>query len=130
MDKDDSWLYYREDVVKKIDLNAVLNNVKSVCNALDFKLGHSWQMYVSDLPKTPTMFFTSFELDGFDGNLRGRILHAIHDGPSGLKSKNFSNQQARKYNALNKYWEKAKNQWKLTLLLMKLKHVFFVKVIK
>ena len=31
MDKEDSWLYYREDVVEKIDLNAVLNNVESVC---------------------------------------------------------------------------------------------------
>ena len=27
MDKEDSWLYYREDVVEKIDRNAVLNNV-------------------------------------------------------------------------------------------------------
>ena len=51
MDKDDSWLYYREDVLGKIDLNAVLNNVESVCNALDFKLGQSWEMYVSELPK-------------------------------------------------------------------------------
>ena len=51
MDEDDSWLYYREDVLGKIDLNAVLNNVESVCNALDFKLGQSWEMYVSELPK-------------------------------------------------------------------------------
>ncbi|CAH3170449.1 unnamed protein product, partial [Porites lobata] len=29
MDKEDSWLYYREDVVEKIDLNAVLNNAES-----------------------------------------------------------------------------------------------------
>ena len=37
MDKEDSWLYYREDVVEKIDLNAVLKNAESVCNALGFK---------------------------------------------------------------------------------------------
>ena len=40
MDKEDSWLYYR-DVVDKIDLNAVLNNVESACNALGFKLVQS-----------------------------------------------------------------------------------------
>ena len=52
IDKEDSLLYYREDVVEKIDLNAVLNNVESVCNALGFKLGQSWKMCVmSELPK-------------------------------------------------------------------------------
>ena len=30
MDKEDSWLYYREDVVEKIDLNAVLNNAETL----------------------------------------------------------------------------------------------------
>ena len=44
MDKEDSWLYYREDVVEKIDLNAVLDNVESVCNALGLKLGQSSEM--------------------------------------------------------------------------------------
>ena len=33
MGKEDSWLYYREDVVEKIDLNAVPNKVESVCQA-------------------------------------------------------------------------------------------------
>ena len=52
IDKEDSLLYYREDVVEKIDLNAVLNNFESVCNALGFKLGQSWKMYVmSEIPK-------------------------------------------------------------------------------
>ena len=41
MDIEDSWLYYREDVLEKNDLNAVLNNVGSVYNALGFKLGQS-----------------------------------------------------------------------------------------
>ena len=75
MDKDDSWLYYQEDVLEKIDVNAVPNNVESVCNALDYKLGQSWGMYVSELPKMPwtTIFLTSVELDGFDGDLQSRI---------------------------------------------------------
>ena len=93
MDKDDSWLYYRGRCGGKIDLNAVLNNVESVLNAL-FKLSQSWEKYVSELPKMPwtTIFLTSLELDGFDGDLQSRILHAIHDGPNALK--NCSIQQA------------------------------------
>ena len=89
MDKEDSWLYYREDVVKKIDLNAVPNNVESVCNALGFKLGQTWKMYVSELPKMPwtSIFLASLEVDGFDGDVKSRVLRAIHDGPNGLKSK-------------------------------------------
>ena len=68
MDKEDSWLYYREDVVEK--LNAVLSNVENVCNAVGFKLGQSWEMYVSELSKMPwtSIFLTSLELDGFDGD--------------------------------------------------------------
>ena len=96
MDKEDSWLYYREDVVEKIDLNAVLNNVESVCKALGFKLGQSWKMYVSELPKMPwtNIFLASLEVDGFDGDIKSRVLRAIHDGPNGLKSKDFSDQKA------------------------------------
>ena len=91
MDKEDSWLYYREDVVEKIDLNAVLNNVESVCQALGFKLGQSWEMYVSELPKMPwtSVFLISLEADGFDGDLQSRVLRAVHDGLNGLKSKDF-----------------------------------------
>ena len=40
------------------------------------------------------MFLTSLELDGFDGDLQSRILRATHDGPNGLRSKDFSDQQA------------------------------------
>ena len=39
------------------------------------------------------MFLSSLELDGFDGDLQSRILRATHDGPNGLKSKDFSDQQ-------------------------------------
>ena len=96
IDKEDSWLYYREDVVEKIDLNAVLNNVESVCKALGFKLGQSWKMYVSELPKIPwtSIFLASLEVDGFDGDIKSRVLRAIHDEPNGLKSKDFSDQKA------------------------------------
>ena len=81
-------------MVEKIDLNPVLNNVESVCNALGFKLGQSWEMYVSELPKMPgtSVFLTSLEVGGFDGDLQSRVLRAIHDGLNGLKSKDFSDQ--------------------------------------
>ena len=96
MDKEDSWLYYREDVVEKIDLNAVLNNVESVCKALGFKLGQSWKIYASELPKMPwtSIFLASLEVDGFGGDIKSRVLRAIHDGPNGLKSKDFTDQKA------------------------------------
>ena len=96
IDKEDSWLYYREDVVEKIDLNAVLNNVESVCNALGFKLGQTWKMYVSKLPKMPltSIFLASLDVDGFDGDIKSRVLRAIHDGPNGLKRKDFTDQKA------------------------------------
>ena len=89
-------MYYREDVVGKIDLNAVLNNVESVCKALGFKLGQSWKTYVSEPPKMPwtSIFLASLEVDGFDGDIKSRVLRAIHDGPNGLKSKDFSDQKA------------------------------------
>ena len=81
-------------MVDKIDLNAVLNNVESACNALGFKLVQSWEMYVSELPKMPgtSVFLTSLEVDGFDGDLQSRGLRAMHDGLNGLKSKDFSDQ--------------------------------------
>ena len=83
VDKEDSWLYYREDVVGKMDLDVVLNNVESMCNALGFKLAQSWEMYVNELPKMPwtSIFLTSQELDGFDCDFQSRVLRAIHDGP-------------------------------------------------
>ena len=80
----------------KIELNVVLNNVESVCDALGFKFGQSWEMYVRELPKMPwtSVFLSSLEIDGFDGDLQSRVLRATHDGPNSLKSKDFSDQQA------------------------------------
>ena len=83
--------------LKKIDLNAVLNNAESVCNALGFKLGQSWKMYVSELAKMPwtSIFLASLEVDCFDDDIKCRVLRAIHDGSNGLKSKrDFRDQQA------------------------------------
>ena len=41
-----------------------------------------------------SVFRTSREVDGFDGDLQSRVLRTMHDGPNGHKSKNFRDQQA------------------------------------
>ena len=56
-----------------------------------------------------SVFLTSLEVDGFDGDLQSRVLRAIHDGSNGLKSKR------QRPTGRNKQREKTNNQWKLTL---------------
>ena len=40
------------------------------------------------------IFLASLKGDGFDGDIKSRVLRAIHDGPNGLRSKEFSDQKA------------------------------------
>ena len=42
-----------DDVVEKIELSLVLKTAESVCSALSTKLGKSWEVYVTELPKVP-----------------------------------------------------------------------------
>ena len=51
MDYDDAWMYYHDEGVEQIDLNSMLNAAESICSALGFKLGISWEAYVTELPK-------------------------------------------------------------------------------
>ena len=51
MDNDDAWMYYHDEVVEQIDLNSMLNATESICSALGFKLGKSWEAYVTELQK-------------------------------------------------------------------------------
>ena len=59
-----------------------------MCSALGFKLGKTWEAYVTELPKLPStnMYLTSLELEDY-GELEDRILYAIYYGPCGLKCK-------------------------------------------
>ena len=50
MDNDDAWIYYHDEVVEQTDLNSMLNATESICSALGFKLGKSWEAYVTELP--------------------------------------------------------------------------------
>ena len=56
MDNDGAWMYYHDE---QIDLNSLLNATESICSALGFKLGKSWEAYVTELPKMP---WTSIDL--------------------------------------------------------------------
>ena len=41
-----------------------------------------------------SVFRTSREVDGFDGDLHSRVLRTLHDGPNCFMSKGFRDQQA------------------------------------
>ena len=77
MDSEDAWMYYRDDVVETIDLNVVLKTAESVCTALGFKLGKSWEAYVTELPKLPwtSIYLTSLELDNFGEIIQPKQLY-------------------------------------------------------
>ena len=103
MDSEDGWFYYHDDLRDKIDLNEVHKTAESVCSALGFKLGKSWEAYVAELPKLPwtSVYLTSLELDSVGEiiqprQLQERILHALYYGPCGLKCKDFNEMEARK----------------------------------
>ena len=83
--------------MEQIDLNSVLKATESICSALGFKLGKSWEAYVSELPKMPwtSIYLASLELDVFQqgDDLQSPILYALYCGPNGLKWKDFGDQQ-------------------------------------
>ena len=92
MDSEEAWMYYHEDVLEKIDLNVVQKTAESVCSALGFKLGKSWNAFVTELPKFPwtSMYLTSLELSQGE-DLKSRILYTLYYGPNGLKFKDYNN---------------------------------------
>ena len=93
IDNDDTWMHYHDEVLEKSDLNSVLNATESICNALGFKLGKSWEAYVNELPKIPwtSIYLASRKLNDFQqgDDLQSRILYALYYGPSGFKWKDF-----------------------------------------
>ena len=101
MDSEDGWFYYHDDLRDKIDLNEVHKTAESVCSALGFKLGKSWEAYVAELPKLPwtSVYLTSLELDSVGEiiqprQLQERILYALYYGPCGVKCKDFNEMEA------------------------------------
>ena len=97
MDNDDAWMYYHDEAAEQIDLNSLLNASESICSALGFKLGKSWEVYANELLKMPwtSIYLASLELDVFQlaDNLQSRILYAVYYSPNGLKWKDFRDQE-------------------------------------
>ena len=97
MDNDDAWMYYHDEAAEQIDLNSVLNATESICSALGFKLGKSWEVYANELLKMlwTSIYLASLELDVFQlgDNLQSRILYAVYYSPNGLKWKDFRDQE-------------------------------------
>ena len=81
MDNDDAWMYYHDEVVEQIDLNVILKTAESVCSALGFKLGKTWEAYVTELPKLPwtSIYLTSLELEDYgpDNGKGAEIVHEV-----------------------------------------------------
>ena len=96
MDNNDAWMYFHDEVVEQLDLNSVLKATESVCIALGYRQGKSWEKYVSELPKMPwTSIYLAFqELYVVHGDdLHSHILYTLYYGPFGLKWKDFGDQQ-------------------------------------
>ena len=87
-DIEDAWFYYHDVAREQIDLAVVMKTVESVCSTLGLKLGQTWESYLTELPKLPwtSLYLTSLELENYDGDMKERVLYALYNGPSGLKT--------------------------------------------
>ena len=81
-----------------MDLNIVMKTVESVCNTLGLKLGHTWESYLTEMPKLPwpTIFLTSFEIEHYNQDVKERVLYALYYGPCSLKTNDFSSVEIQK----------------------------------
>ena len=87
-DTEDAWFYYHDVGFEQIDLAVVMKTVQSVCSTLGLKLGHTWESYLTELPKLPwtSVFLTSLELENYDEDMKERVLYALDNGPCRLKT--------------------------------------------
>ena len=69
-----------------------MKTVENVCSTLGFKLGQTWESYLTELPKFPwtSIYLISLELEYCDQNIENRVLYALYYGPNGLKCNDFS----------------------------------------
>ena len=74
VDNDEAWMYYHDEVLEQIDLNVILKTAESVCSALGFKLGKTWEAHVTELPKLPWTSIYLTSLDYGSGNGKGAEL--------------------------------------------------------
>ena len=70
----------------------MIQTVKSVCSTLGFKLGQTWEIYLTGVPKLPwtSPYLASLELENYDADMKERVLYALYYCPCGLKTNDFS----------------------------------------
>ena len=92
LDTEDAWFYYHDVAREQIDLAVVMKTVERVCSTLGLKLGQTWESYLTELPKLPwtSLYLTSLELENYDEDMKERVLHALYNGPCGIKTNDFS----------------------------------------
>ena len=92
MESEEAWNCYNDEAREQIDLVTVMKTVEKVCSTLGFKLGQTWERYLTELPKFPwtSIYLTSLELEHCDENIENRVLYALYFGPNGLKCNDFS----------------------------------------
>lgn len=92
MDTEDARNYYHDEAREQVDLAIVMKTVESICRTLGFKLGQTWESYLTELPKFPwtAIYLTSLELDHCDQDVKSGVLHTLWYGCNGLKLKDSS----------------------------------------
>ncbi|KAL9977095.1 hypothetical protein ACROYT_G014465 [Oculina patagonica] len=50
MDSEDVWFYYHEEAREQIDLDIMIKTAENVCCTMGFKLGQTWESYLTEFP--------------------------------------------------------------------------------
>ena len=79
LDTEDAWFYYHDVAREQIDLATVKKTVESVCRTLGFKLGQTWESYLTELPKLPwtSLYLTSLEFEHYDKDMKEGVLWSL-----------------------------------------------------
>ena len=86
--------YLRASCVHSDRVCRLYSFIINVLLLFECRWSHSLQILLHVRNTWTSIFLASLEVDGFDGDIKSRVLRAIHDGPNGLKSKDFSDQKA------------------------------------
>ena len=75
LDIEDAWFHYHVEAREQIDLATVMQTVESVFSTLGLKLGQTWEIYLTELPKLPwtSLYLTSLELENYDEDMKERV---------------------------------------------------------
>ena len=74
-DAEDAWCYYHDEAREQIDLAVVMKTVESVCSNPGLKLGQTWEIYLTELPKLP---WTSLYLTSLVATIIGHVFQLTY----------------------------------------------------